>query len=586
MCGIYAYIGESNSTGDIILQGLKKLEYRGYDSWGISIVVNGKIQNIKDIGSVKKNLEFKDSHIGIGHTRWATSGNITKINSHPHYDCTKSITVVHNGIIENFKKLKTELLKKGHVFISETDTEVLSHEIEEELSLGKSLEDAVINTFNKISGINAFVVLSLKYKKIVGITNGSPIIVTSNNDGTYLSSDLPSLSKISKNFVILENNQLVKINKKGFKIIDTITKTEIIPNKIKAEIDYTEDTLKPNETWLLKEIEQEPDVLKLILDTSLSDINILTNEINKSKYIYMIGAGSSYHLALYFKYMLTKLGISSEVFIASEFPYFIKTIHKESLLIAFSQSGETLDILDCIGIAKSNNMRIVSITNSIFSSLQRKSDICIPINAGVERSVIATKSFVATLSILTLTYNNLNKNINAGEKDIENAINTINNILSLNSHKKFIDIARKISKYDHLFSLGKGQSFPIALETALKIKEGSYIHAEAFNAGELKHGALALIEKNTPCILFAPKDSTYQSIISATREVKSRGAFTIGITYKEDPIFDDYFLVPYKESSWWIVSTIIIQILAYHLTILRGNNPDKPRNLAKSVTVR
>ncbi len=586
MCGIYAYIGESNNTGRIILQGLKKLEYRGYDSWGISIVTNEKIENTKEIGPVKENVKFKNSHIGIGHTRWATSGNITKTNAHPHYDCTKNISVVHNGIIENFKKLKDDLSKKGHVFISETDTEVLSHEIEEELSLGRNLEDAVINTFNKISGINAFVVLSLQNREIIGITNGSPIIVTCGNDGTYLSSDLPSLAGISKNFVILENNQLVKINKEGFKIMDIITRLEVVLNQINVNIDNIEDTLKPNETWLLKEIEQEPNVLKLILDTSLSDITILTSEIKKSKHIYMIGAGSSYHLALYFKYMLTSIGISSEVFIASEFPYFIKTMEKESLLIALSQSGETLDILDCIEIAKSNNMRIVSITNSIFSSLQRKSDICIPINAGVERSVIATKSFIATLGILTLTYHNLSKDIKTGEINIKYTIDGINDLLSLNSQKKFIDIAKKISDCDYLFSLGKGQSFPIALEAALKIKEGSYIHAEAFNAGELKHGALALIKENIPCILLAPNDSTYQSIISAAREVKSRGAFTIGITYKKDPIFDDYIHVPYKGTSWWVISTTIIQILAYHLTILRGNDPDKPRNLAKSVTVR
>ncbi|RLI91672.1 MAG: glutamine--fructose-6-phosphate transaminase (isomerizing) [Candidatus Altiarchaeales archaeon] len=592
MCGIAGYIGNENSV-PILLNMLKRLEYRGYDSAGIAYIKDSKIHVIKDKGKISeieekiKSLEYGFSNIGIAHTRWATHGEPSQLNAHPHFDCTHEISVVHNGIIENYKELKRFLENRGHRFESETDTEVIAHLIEDELKSGKNFEEAFIDSIRKLKGSYAIAVLYSKENgKILAARKESPLIIGVGSNEMFLASDIPALLPYTREIITLDDNEYVILERKK-----AIIKNLESGKELEKKIDFVEWSIEEAEKsgfkhFMLKEIFDEPNAVKNAL-REIEKIREIARKISEFDRLYFVACGTAYYAALAGKYILENFGISSEAVLASEFRYStINVIDKNCALVAVSQSGETADTLTCVKESKKRDAYSVGIINVIGSSIARTVDDVIYTHSGPEIAVASTKAYIGQLTSITLLALEIAKNRGkVNENYIERILSSLHKLPEkmnkiLHNHETIVDYAKQLYNKPTFFYIGRRLGYVTALEGALKIKEISYSHAEAYPAGEMKHGPLALIEEGVPVIAVQPNDDLKDKLESNIMEIKSRGGFVLRVS--EDGELRVPKIEPILTPLLYIVP---LHLFAYYIATFRGLDPDKPRNLAKSVTV-
>ncbi len=573
MCGIVGIVGKENFSSEELLMMLKKLEYRGYDSAGIAM--SGSEMYIEKavgkISELKKKLDGKiTGKAGIAHTRWATTGLVTELNAHPHADCKNKIAVVHNGIVENYLELKNLLVTKGHKFKSETDSEVIAHLLED-----NSPEDVM----KTIEGRNAF--LAMYNNRIVAVKNGSPLAIGIAKDRYYIASDaLPFLEK-TRDVIFLDDGDIAEINEKGVKFCGKQRE----PQRIDWSVEEAKKGAYPH--FLIKEIMDQPAAIENAAAQNDKNIREISDMINRSFGSFFIACGTASHAALCSSYFFSGIAKKHINFsVGSEFPLQKHFLTDRSLIIAISQSGETADTLEAIKAARCKNAKVVSIVNVPGSTLMRQSEYSLLTNAGPEIAVCSTKAFTSQLSVsLLLAYASASR-LNEGKKLLKETSEKAKAMLTDDYLRKIKSLARKIADKEHIYIIGKGFNYPIALEAALKIKEVAYMHAEGFASGELKHGVIALIEKGTPCIAIVADDETKQDVINGAAEIKLRGGYIIGISPDNNEIFDFWIQVPDAGNASPIVNVIPSQLLAYYLALERGCDPDYCRNLAKSVTVK
>ncbi|NYE58722.1 glutamine--fructose-6-phosphate transaminase (isomerizing) [Carboxydothermus ferrireducens] len=608
MCGIVGYIGPKPAA-PILISGLKKLEYRGYDSAGIAVIEDSHIKITKSVGKIA-NLEEKlagvilNATTGIGHTRWATHGKPSDENAHPHLDCTGKFAVVHNGIIENYLDLKEELMAEGHTFRSETDTEVLAHLLEKYYA-GDLLE-AVIKLQKRLHGSYAAAFLALEEPgRIVAVRKDSPLIVGLGDGENFLASDIPAILNHTRKTYILQDGEIAELTANTVKVYD------MEGNPVAKEI--YEVTWNAEEAekggyahFMQKEIFEQPkalrDTLAGRLDAENLEVKLPEIEENLEFYkslnrIFISACGTAYHAGLVGKYLLEKLvRIPVEVDVASEFRYRDPLIGRNDLLVVISQSGETADTLAALREAKKRGARVLAVTNVVGSSVSREADDVIYTWAGPEIAVASTKAYTTQLLVMYLFAlylgrvkgtidEKLYKEMVFGLKEIPQKVQEV-----LEAEDKVIEFAKKHLNKEDAFFIGRGLDFAVSLEGQLKLKEISYIHAEAYAAGELKHGTLALIVKDVPVIALATQEALFEKMLSNIKEVNAREATILGIAFagKKEiaKVTDEQIYLPrVPELLAPILAVVPLQLLAYHMAVLRGNDVDKPRNLAKSVTV-
>lgn len=583
MCGIFGYVGETTNVGDMVLRGLKTLEYRGYDSWGIAVKNGGKIAVEKKIGKIgNPRLSFAPSDIGIGHTRWATHGGVTTENSHPHLDCLGEIAVLHNGIIENFENLKKELTEKGHKFLSETDTEVFPHLLEDFLKTN-DFPTSFRMAFNKIKGLNAIVGINSKTSEIAAAKTGSPLVVGVSDDGFYISSDSLGIVPHTRKLLFLKDNEMVILGK-NLTLLGLPEGEEKKPDIQTVDWKIEEADMGKFKHFMHKEIYDQPKVIREIAERE-DEIETLSEIIKKAYGTFFIGAGTAYYACLAGSYFFSKIAKRHvNTTPASEFNYLEDFLTDKSLVIALSQSGETIDVVEPLQRASKKGAKIVAITNVLGSTIYRISDFKMLLNAGPEKAVASTKAYLSKLAILLMTSYTLSEKGKVGSDILLNSAEEIERILKNEDDLK--KIAEGIKSSDDIYIIGRGASYPSALEGALKIKEVSYVHAEGLSGGELKHGPIALIERGTPVFVFAPNDETYDATMSNASEIKARGGLLIGVSFKNSSLFDHFIEVKDIEEGSMLAQIVPLQLIAYFLAVLKGYDPDKPRNLAKSVTVK
>ena len=584
MCSIIGYSGK-NSAAPILVKGLQKMEYRGYDSVGIATESENKIVVKKGVGRVVEvtnavQLDKLPGNIGIGHTRWATHGKVTEKNAHPHSSNSGKIAIVHNGIVENFEELKSDLQNKGYEFQSETDTEVIANLIQLNLDETSDVKQSIIKTVNQIKGHYSFVAI-FDDGTLAAARFHEPLIVGVGKNGNYLSSDVLGFIENTDDAIYVDNEDFVIINDSGIHIFDfdgTPVKYQI--TKVSKEF---ADVYKGDYAhFTIKEISEQPDTILRAVDNN--QIQQFVDNIKQAKNLYITGSGTSYNAAEIAKYLMSKFAkIKINTLISSELPFSPNEIEPDSTLITISQSGESADVLEAVKIAKESNAKILSIVNLLNSSLSQQSSLAIGLNCGPEIGVAATKSFTSQLAILyKITDQLCNGCINPDWKKVSDAISQV-----LSNNLKIKELAKNLKEITDIYVLGRGIHLPIAREAALKLKELSYIHAEGIPGGELKHGPLALMDSNVYVIIINPRDSTYNDTLNSANEIKARGAKIIGISDKKNDVYDHWIEIPsVDEALYPIVEIVPIQLLAYYSALEKKTDPDYPRNLAKSVTVK
>ncbi len=591
MCGIVGYLGKEDGA-HVIIDGLKRLEYRGYDSWGIAASNDGKIDIHKQVGKIggfdlKRDLPAFHGNICIGHTRWATHGGVTEKNSHPHLSCDKRIAVVHNGIVENYQELKTELEKKGHKFVSQTDTEVLAHLIEEKLKTKKELKDAVRASLKEVEGSYALGIIDREQKIMIGARLGSPLVFGLGKDGFYLGSDVPAFLEFTNKVIFLGEHEMVEVKPEGYKIIN-IESGQQIKSKIVKIAWSIEDAEKGGQPhFMIKEMLEQPMVVDKTVGTDPTELEKAAKLIRKAKKIYVVACGTALHAGLYGAYLLAQNNdLMVQPISAGEFPYFGHLIKKNDLVITVSQSGETADVLGAVRSAQAAGAKVLALVNVLGSSLMRLADGSILTKAGSEICVLSTKAYVSQQAMFAMLSAHLNGKPEEGKKALRAIKKDIKTILEKDNLKKIRKLAKKLSGVPNIYALGRGINYPNSLESCLKIKEVSYIHAEGFAGGDLKHGPIALIEKDVPVLVFSTNDQVQKEIISNAMEVKARGAYVIGIGPENNQVFEEYLPVSANGFYTPIASIVYSQLIAYYIALEKQLDPDKPRNLAKSVTVK
>lgn len=590
MCGIFGYVGPSKNATAIVFKGLKDLEYRGYDSWGIAAVRDSgdKIIVQKKIGKIgdAKLIGFGQNSFAFGHTRWATHGGVTDVNAHPHLDCTGTIAIIHNGIVENYKEIKSKLTKKGHAFVSETDTEVAVHLIEE-YAKTTLFSKAVQRAFNEMTGLNAFIVMNTANHQFVAVRNGSPLVVGFGNGENYLASDAAALLPYTRQVHFLEDDQMAIVASDGVMIFNARTGDKIQPKKQTLTWSITQVEKGDYPYFMLKEIYEQPGIIADIAADAHDRAEDLAQLVKKASDTTMIGCGTAAYACMASATLFASIAKRKVSWnMGSEFHSDTEFLSKKSVVFALSQSGETMDTLEAVRKAKAKGASIVSLVNVMGSTLYRESDEQLLLGAGPEKGVASTKAFTAKIAHMILVAFATIGKVREGQKLLIKTVKIAKEVLAPPSVTAIQKLAATLKAKEHIYVIGRGMSYPAALEAALKIKEISYIHAEGFAAGELKHGMIALIEPGTPCIVFLPNDDLYDANLAAAMEMKARGGFIIGVSHKPNDMFDEYLPVGDAQQATIIPNVIVAQLFAYYLTIERGFDPDMPRNLAKSVTVK
>ena len=543
-----------------------------------------KLKVKKQAGKLPTAVKLPNTASIIGHTRWATHGGVTKLNAHPHLSCDSQIAVVHNGIVENFQTLKKLLKKSGHAFKSETDTEVIAHLVEEEAKK-KHLNQAVKAAFSKLEGLNAVAVLSRG--QIVVAKKGSPLVLGLGEGEYFIASDPSALVASTKRVIFLEDDQMATLDQKGVQVFNVKTGAKVAPKVQILEWEIEEAKLGKFKHFMLKEIFEQPKVIGNISRNYKAQIENLAGVIKKARGTFFIGCGTASYAALAGQYLFSRIAdLHVNFAIGSEFNYLEHYLNKNSLVIAISQSGETIDVVEPVQNAKKKGAKVVALTNVLGSTLYRIADHKIILGAGPEVAVAATKSFIAMVSVLTYLAYQVDGKGEKARQLLTKAEKNISLMLKDDYINKVKGLAKKIYLKEHLYVIGRGLSYATALETTLKIKEVAYIHSEGFAGGELKHGVIALVEKGTPTIVFAPNDETYEAIISNAIEIKARGGYIIGVSPSYNSVFDYYLPTLDVKDASIITDVVPAQLLAYFTALNKGLGPDKPRNLAKSVTVR
>lgn len=611
MCGIVAYMG-SKEAYPILIKGLKRLEYRGYDSAGIALL-NGNMQILKKEGKVTDLENFavnqsKNGNIGIGHTRWATHGVPCDKNAHPHLSQSGNLAIIHNGIIENYASIKTELQLRGYQFHSDTDTEVLINLIDDIKKEEKvNTEEAVRIALNEVIGAYAIVILEKDNpNKLIAARKGSPLVIGIGKDEFYVASDASPIIEYTKNVVYLNDEEFAVLHRDGKMELKTLGNVKMTPYIQKLEMDLEKIEKGGYDYFMLKEIYEQPQVIQDCMRgrmnaadgwIKLGGVNEFANRINNAKRIIITACGTSWHSGLIAEYLIEELArIPVEVEYASEFRYRNPIVTEKDVIIAISQSGETADTLSAIQIAKERQALIYGICNVIGSSIARASHSGSYTHAGPEIGVASTKAFSAQVTILTLlalqlAYNKGTISLSRLRQvlyELEQIPEKVKDALKTND--KVLAIAEKYKDAKNFLYLGRGLNFPVALEGALKLKEISYIHAEGYPAAEMKHGPIALIDENMPVVFIATNQSAHEKIVSNIQEVKARKGKIIAVVNEGDHIIrdlvDELIEVPATDELLSpLVSIIPLQLLSYHIALMRGCNVDQPRNLAKSVTV-
>ncbi|MBS3172715.1 glutamine--fructose-6-phosphate transaminase (isomerizing) [Candidatus Woesearchaeota archaeon] len=604
MCGIAAYIGQKEAA-PIILDFIKKLEYRGYDSCGIA-TLNGSLTYKKGTGKIddvdqKINFLNLKGNIGIGHTRWATHGEPSDKNAHPHFSCEGNIAIVHNGIIENSEELKKILIKGGHEFRSETDTEVVVHLIEDLINEGNTMEEAFAKTLKLIQGAFAIVAMNKNEpNRLYVVKQSSPLVLGVGDNEIFVASDVLPIQLHTNKVVYLQDGDFAVVTNNDYKIKNL---SEI---KVNREITILSENLEEIskgdfEHFMLKEIYEQPESIKRAFkgridkdNAKFGGLNLNIDDIKKIKRVVLTGCGTSWHACLIGGYYIEEISkIAAQVEYASEFRYKNPVLGKDDLLIVLSQSGETADSIAAIQEAKEKGVKTIGLVNVVGSPIARMVDGGIYLHAGHEIGVASTKTFTSHLTALYLLSIYLGRiNGNLSKEKAKEMLNDLENLPdkikeTFNSVEEIKKIANKYFKSKNALYLGRHYNFPVALEGALKLKEISYIHAEGYPAAEMKHGPIALIDENMPVIVIAPEDRLYSKVMSNIQEVKSRKGKVIVVTTDESKNgFDEIIKIPkVSEFLMPIISVVPVQLLAYYIAKERNCDIDKPRNLAKSVTV-
>ncbi|MBI3112244.1 MAG: glutamine--fructose-6-phosphate transaminase (isomerizing) [Ignavibacteriales bacterium] len=609
MCGIVGYVG-SREAAPIIVEGLKRLEYRGYDSAGLAVQRGGRIVTLKKVGKVS-HLESAlpagaiTGSVGMGHTRWATHGEPSEVNAHPHLDCSGSIAVIHNGVIENYSSLKKKLIAGGHQFLSETDTEVLSHLIEELHKAGGGLEQAVRKALHQVKGTYGIVVMSShEPRKLIVARKGSPLVIGFGEGEYLIASDPSALIRHTRKVTYMEDGEYAVISAEG---ISTKTLDDVTIQKSVEELSFELDQIERGgfEHFMLKEIHEQPETIRNALrgrlqveegEVKLGGLEQMREKLISARRIILLGCGTSWHAGLVGEYMLEQIaGIPTEVEYASEFRYRSPVIQQGDVVIAISQSGETADTLAALREAKAKGATVLGIVNVVGSTIARETQGGVYIHAGPEIGVASTKAFTSQLTVLALVtlmvarakgllhvdYKLLMKELDALPEKVGKV---------LDGAARIREIAGELKNARNFLYLGRGANFPVALEGALKLKEISYIHAEGYPAAEMKHGPIALIDEHMPVVCIVPKDAIYEKVMSNVQEVKARRGRILAVANEDD---DDIghlaeFVIRVPRTFGFfgpILNVIPLQLLAYYIAVARGTNVDQPRNLAKSVTV-
>ena len=607
MCGIVGYIGENDAL-PILIGGLKKLEYRGYDSSGVALIDDGKIETVRASGKISA-LEAKikehplHGHIGIAHTRWATHGAPTEENAHPHQSFDGNISIVHNGIIENYAVLKKKLQSEGIEFKSETDTEVVAHLIARYYK--GNLKEAVLKAISLIEGTFGLAVICRDEPgTLIGARRGSPLILGIGQDEFYLASDVSAIIMHTQKVVYLDDNDIVEIKNDGYNLLNT--HSQPVQHEVQ-DVEFDADSIAKGgfAHFMLKEIFEQPEVLRNTMrgrllyaegNAKLAGLDTNIKELRNINRIIITACGTSYYAGMVGEYMIEDLaGVPVEVEYASEFRYRNPIIKPGTLVLAISQSGETADTLAALKEAQQKGATALAICNGVGSTIARTSDGGVYLHAGPEIGVASTKAFTSQVTVLAMIALLLGRqrrlSFESGA-DIVKSMQELPELVekTLQLSDQIAGIAQKYVKANNFLYLGRHFNYPVAMEGALKLKEISYIHAEGYPAAEMKHGPIALIDENMPVVVIAPKDALFDKVISNVREIKARGGKVIAISTADchplDEIADHLITVPKTIPMLMpIVTCVPLQLLAYHIAVLRGNDVDQPRNLAKSVTV-
>lgn len=591
MCGIFGYLGNKDTAAQIVFDGLKRLDYRGYDSWGVAVESDGGITIEKKVGKIGEESTVKHlpkGNIAIAHTRWATTGIVNQINAHPHYSSDKKFALAQNGIVENFEKLKKVLIKKGYKFISETDTEVIVHLIEEELKITKNLFDAIRKAFLQLEGRNTIILIT-DTGTLYAARNGSPLVigVNSKTKEKFISSDTLSFSSLADTMIAIDNGEMVVLDSSiamytittGKKVKHTQEKITIHSSKVDKE---------GYDHYMIKEIHETPYVINQLLHQGRDPYEKLATAIKRAKTVYTIGSGTTGLAAAQIAYYLRKYGgIKAISLVGADAREYYDIFSKGDLMIAPSQSGETADVLEVLEYAKKKGVKIASVVNMPGSMMTRMSDYKFMCQAGAEICVMSTKVFISHIAWGYLLAKTVENKFEEGKKNLSSVSKQAQKYLE----DKTKDIAiKKMSKHllkkQHIFLLGKSQNFQVIREGMVKIIEATYKHAHAMPAGDLKHYAITLMEKGVPVIVVMSNDEVKTDVNTAINEVRLRGAEVTTIAPSPQDNFDFYLPVPDTGETSAIMSVLPLQLLAYYMAVDLGNNVDKPRNIAKSVTVK
>jgi glucosamine--fructose-6-phosphate aminotransferase (isomerizing) len=611
MCGIIGYIGPRNCV-PIILEGLRRLEYRGYDSAGIALIRDGRLfvqKNVGKVADLAANLTAGANGVkgllGMGHTRWATHGEPSDVNAHPHFDSTSEIAVVHNGIIENYNAIKTALVREGHTFVSATDTEVLAHLIGEMYKTAGNLTTAVRLALARVSGTYGLVVISShEPDKMVAARKGSPLIVGVGEGENFVASDASAIIEHTRHVVYLEDGEIAEVTRDK---VRTMTIEDVEVQKMVQEVTFELSQIERGgyEHFMLKEIHEQPETIRNAIrgrllvedgDVKLGGLQNVLGKLLSARRIIITACGTSWHAALVGKYMLEQIArVPTDVEYASEFRYRNPIINIDDVVLLVSQSGETADTLAALREAKAKGATALGIVNVVGSTIARESDGGVYIHAGPEIGVASTKAFTSQLTVLALLTLLMARARGMDREkgrllaqELASLPQKVESVLAHNGQYK--ELAEEFRNHKNFLYLGRGANFPVALEGALKLKEISYIHAEGYPASEMKHGPIALIDENMPVVFIVPKDAIYEKVLSNIQEVRARRGRIIAVANEDDTEIEHLaeFVIRVPRTYGFfgpILNVIPLQLLAYYMAVARGTNVDQPRNLAKSVTV-